>query len=274
MQIANNGDLSWFRSHMEVRKKHVSYIGTRFNGLNRIIDGLYPGTLSIVAARPGKGKTTFSQNLVDGLIDKHRVLIFSTETSKEVYFEKLVCIRAEIPHKSVRTDIKSVIEPMEMALGSLENGNLFINDNSGPTLDTVRRAIDIVEPKIVVFDYFQNIGFGAETGGYSSFKSSHERYAGAIQQFANIAREKKIHVCVTSQLKRFTDGRHDDDRPMLSDLKETGKLEEAAHLVMFLYANRPRDEYMNVEIAKNRDGEIGEFKVKGLWDSGTLQDAI
>ena len=191
MQIANNEDLNWFKTHMEVRKHRTTYIPTKFSGLNQIIDGLYPGTLSIIAARPGKGKTTFSQNLVDGIVDNHKILVFSTETSKEIYFEKLLCIRGQISHKDVRTNIICVMEPLEMALGSLNNGNLFIVDYSGPNIDTIKRAIDIVEPEIVLFDYFQNIGLGDSNG---SWKSSHERYAAAIQELANIARNKKIHV--------------------------------------------------------------------------------
>ena len=271
INIVNNGQLDWFEAHIENRKSRISYTQTKFNRLNSIIDGLYPERLIVVAARPGKGKTTFTQNLVHDLVRKGRVLVFSTETSQEVYYEKLLCIEGSIVHKFVRTDIMSVMVPLDEAKNSFSNGNLFILDRPSPSLDLVKRTVDIVQPDFVVFDYFQNISKEGLPGYNQAGQMEH-----AIQEFANIARSRKLSFIATSQIRRFSDGRKDNDRPMMSDLKETGKLEEAAWTVILMWPEiieNVRTQYINVVVEKNRDGEIGEFRLEGKWGTGELFDA-
>jgi replicative DNA helicase len=265
MEIANTEDLNWFRAYLGHRKTNKLYTPTGFTDLDRYIDGFYPGTLVVIGARPGKGKTTFILNLMTKLRKNHRILYFSTETSKERILERMVSIEFGIPYKDIRVDIgsnyKKIIDCIREYEGS---SNVSFVDLSNPSMDQIKRAIDVVEPQLVFVDYFQNLCIQQ-----SAYGSSAGAYARAVQQLADLAREKNITVVLTSQLKRFNDDR-DNDRPKLSDFKETGKLEEAAHTAILLYHNVPRDDKLKLAVEKNRDGEIGELELLGLWDFGRL----
>src|SRR3990167_135033 len=102
------------------------YIPTGFSLIDDAIDGLYPGTVVIVGARPNIGKTTFLLNLLERLSRSNVCLFFSTETSKEKIVERLVSLRLKIPHKELRTNTANYVGRVQEKLSELESPNIFI----------------------------------------------------------------------------------------------------------------------------------------------------
>ena len=261
MKITNGEDLSWFKTYLDQKKGgNIAYVPTNYHNLNDLIDGFYRGTLITIGARPSIGKTTLSLNLVNQLYKSHKCLVFSTEDTKEKLIEKLISMQTTIPHKEIRTHVKERYDEIIQGMESVKSRNLEIVDISNPSIIQVEDAIKMVQPRFVVFDYFQNISIGTNDKW-----SSAGIYATIVQKMASLARDHKLTFILLSQLKRFGD---DDTRPpRLSDLKETGKLEEASHVVMLL---RQTEEGMVVDVAKNREGPKGEVTLRIMKDCGVL----
>ena len=258
--IYSTKNLSWFVDYMEV-KSGSYYIPSSFESIDNVIDGFYPGTLVVVGARPNIGKTTLLLNFLERLSRNNMCLFFSTETSKEKIIERLASLRLKIPHKELRVNTAQYIEKIKEKLGELESSNLYIVDDSAPSLEDVEKAIKSSNARIVLFDYFQNVSLPFKRG----WQSNAGEYARIVEGFARLARENNLTFILASQLKRFSEDR---EKPILSDLKETGKLEEAAHVVMLLSQNGG----LTVDIAKNKEGMKGEVLLKGEWEYGLLHD--
>src|SRR3990167_7473462 len=168
-------NLGWYRSFLDIRKETLQYVPTGFPSIDKLIDGWYHGTLNIIAARPGKGKTTSCINFLSKLIDKEVCVWFGTETRKERLIDKLISIREGLPDRRIRAgeDIDKVRRFSER----LEGSKLFIEDKSAPSFEDVQRAVDIYEPKIVCIDYFQNMNHGL-----SKYRAAQSAYADTVKQ--------------------------------------------------------------------------------------------
>jgi replicative DNA helicase len=242
-------------------------IPSGFHDLDRMSNGFKAADLVIIAGRPSMGKTSFVLNVTlhAAVEQKKPVAIFSLEMSKEQLVERMLCEQARIDaqrlHRGTLSDIE--YERLAGALGPLGDAPIFIDDS--PTLDDLtmrlkaRQARSREGIELIVLDYLQLM-----QGRSNSGDANRVQEVSAISRaLKSIARELKIPVIAISQLSRAPEARP-DKRPILSDLRESGSIEQDADIVMFLY----RDDYYNREksekpgiaeviVAKHRNGPTG-----------------
>ena len=254
-------DLQWFKDYTINKKKTKTYIPTNYMLLDSYIDGLYGGCLYLIGARPGIGKTTFVLNLLSKQKGK-KCLVFTTETSKEKFLEKFLSLVLHLEYKNLR---QNLIETTTLFndLECLKAYNIYLVDCYKPTVKQIEDKVKEILPDILIIDYFQNVRIQSQMYKY-------QEYTNNVENIFNISRNYNIPVILCSQLKRFSENRKDDE-PELSDFKETGKLEETAHAVMLLHQTDGR---LVCSLAKNRDGQIGELKFKGLWQYNKLEETL
>ena len=247
-------------------RESVTGLATGFIDLDKYTAGFHPGDLVIIAGRPSMGKTSFVLNIAQhvGLEAKKAVAIFSLEMSKELLVQRLLCSEAQVDSNSVRRGFTSAkdIERLTNAAGLLSEAPLFIDDTPAiSTLDLRARARRLKaehDIALIVIDYLQ-------------LARTHERIENRQQEISSISRSLKalakelaVPLVALSQLSRAVESRGGDRRPMLSDLRESGAIEQDADLVLFLYrpglydTNDP-DKAGKAEliIGKQRNGPIG-----------------
>lgn len=243
---------------------------TGFRDLDKKTAGLQKGDLIIVGARPAMGKTTFAQNLAYNIasINKKGVLFFSLEMAKNEIVDRMISAVSGVDNWGMRTGNLSDEEFQRIgdAMDEMDEIPIYIDDTSSMTIielrNKARRAMHDHDIGIVIIDYLQLIQGG-------------ERYKGQrVQEVTEIsrglkilARELNIPVIALAQLSRNVTGR-DDPRPVLSDLRESGSIEQDADLVMFLhrvdYYKKPEEEDTNITeliIRKHRHGAIGTVEL-------------
>src|SRR2546429_1117096 len=242
-------------------------IPTGFHDLDRMTNGFKPADLVIIAGRPSMGKTSFALNVaLHAAVGQQKpIAIFSLEMSKEQLVERMLCEQARIDaqrlHRGTLSDVE--YERLAGALGPLGDAPIFIDDS--PTLDDLTMRLKARQAKsregieMIVLDYLQ-LMHGRSKGDDSNRVQEVSAISRALK---GIARELRIPVIAISQLSRAPEARP-DKRPILSDLRESGSIEQDADIVMFLY----RDEYYNREktekpgiaeiiVAKHRNGPTG-----------------
>lgn len=242
---------------------------TGFRELDSITTGLNASDLLIIAARPGMGKTSFALNIAANVAKKTNkdVAVFSLEMSKEQLAMRLLSSEARVVSNSLRTGELSGDDWERIAINaeSLSKAPLYIDDTSGITVAEIKaKTRRLKNLGLIVIDYLQ-------------LMSSTRRTDNRVQEVSEITRSLKIMakelnvpVITLSQLARGPEART-DKRPMLSDLRESGSIEQDADLVLFLF----RDDYYTKEeskepniaeciIAKNRHGETRTVKLS--WD--------
>ena len=245
---------------------------TGFRDIDKKTAGLQKGDLIIVGARPAMGKTTFAQNLAYNIasINKRGVLFFSMEMAANEIVDRMISDVSGVDNWKMRTGNLSSDEFARIgdAMSEMDEIPIFIDDTSSMTVmelrNKARRAVHDHQIGIVIVDYLQLI-------------SGSERYAGnRVQEVTEIsrglkilARELEIPVIALAQLSRSVTGR-DDPRPVLSDLRESGSIEQDADLVMFLhrpdYYKQNDDDYEETHItelliAKHRHGAVGKIEL-------------
>jgi replicative DNA helicase len=234
---------------------------TGVNRLNELTGGFQPGDLIIIAARPAMGKTALGLNLAHHVacIEGHPVLFCSMEMSADLLAQRVVCARAGIDLQKVRSRFLSEedVHKLLAACAELEDAPLYIDDTAGMTAMEVRSAARRMKQRhgveAVFVDYLQLIHWpGAE--------SRQVEIASISRSLKSLARELEIPVIAMAQLNRMPEGRA-DKRPMLSDLRESGAIEQDADLVMLIHREeyyRPEDESVRGQadliIAKQRNG--------------------
>ena len=253
------------------RKQHITGVPTGFADLDYKTAGLHNSDLILVAARPAMGKSAFALNIASYAAVKANVpvAIFSLEMSKEQMGNRILCSEAMVDSNKVRT---GKIEDedwakLAMASGELSESQIFIDDTPGISIMEIRAKCRKMKLEknigLVVIDYLQLVQGSSKKGG------SREQEISEISRSLKIlAKEINVPVIALSQLSRAPEQRP-DHRPMLSDLRESGALEQDADIVMFLY----RDDYYNedsekkniaeVIIAKHRAGSTGTVEL--LW---------
>lgn len=233
---------------------------TGFSDLDAMLAGLQKSNLIILAARPGMGKTAFSLNIAQNaaVLSKKRIGFFSLEMSKEELVDRLLVSQANIDAwrlKTGRLDQQDFLK-LSDAMGVLAEAHIFIDDTPGLSVyemrTKARRLMIEHQVDMIVVDYLQ-LAHG---------KTSDNRVqevAEISQGLKNIARELRIPVLALSQLSRAIESRGEKS-PQLSDLRESGSIEQDADVVMFLY--RKDDdirESVTLKIAKHRNGSVGEI---------------
>jgi replicative DNA helicase len=280
--IAQNKSVSDFESLSEVlergfleierlynNKGEVTGVPSGFPELDDKTSGFQSGDMVLIAARPSMGKTTFALNLAEhaALRAGKSVVIFSLEMSKEQLAYKLLCSEANVDMLKLRTGNLEDADwdNIARASGPLADAKIYIDDTAGISVMEMRskcRKIKIQHGiDLIVIDYLQLMSGSGE--------SRQQEVSEISRSIKALAKEMHCPVIALSQLSRAPEQRT-DHRPMLSDLRESGSIEQDADLVMFLY----RDEYYNKEteeknvaeciIAKQRNGPTGTVKLAWL----------
>lgn len=251
-------------------KGQITGVPSGFSDLDAKTSGFQRGDMVLVAARPSMGKTTFALNLAQhaALRAGKSVAIFSLEMSKEQLAYKLLCAEANVDMLKLRTGNleDSDWESIARASGPLAAAKIFIDDTAGVSVMEMRSKCRRLKLEhgidMILIDYLQLMSG-------SSSESRQQEVSEISRSIKALAKEMQCPVIALSQLSRAPEQRA-DHRPMLSDLRESGSIEQDADLVMFLY----RDEYYNKEteeknvaeciIAKQRNGPTGTVKLAWL----------
>ncbi|PIR59853.1 MAG: replicative DNA helicase [Candidatus Pacebacteria bacterium CG10_big_fil_rev_8_21_14_0_10_45_6] len=235
-------------------------VPTGFADLDNMLAGLQRSNLVILAARPGMGKTALALNIAHhvGVTAKRRVGIFSLEMSREELVDRLLVSQADIDAWRLKTGRLNQQDFLKLsdAMGVLAETALFIDDTPGLSVfemrTRARRLMSEHHIDMLIVDYLQL--------SHGRTRDNRVTEVGEISQgLKNIARELKIPVLALSQLSRAIESRG-EKTPQLSDLRESGSIEQDADVVMFLY--RKDDdipESMSIKLAKHRNGALGEI---------------
>jgi replicative DNA helicase len=254
-------------------KGSVTGIATGFLDLDYKTAGMQPSDLILVAARPSMGKTAFVLNIAQHVAfhDNKSVAMFSLEMSKEQLVNRLLSLESKVNSQSIRTgnmkddEWERLIESADV----IGRSNLIIDDTPGISIGELRskcRRFKIeYDIQMIIIDYLQLMSGSGKT------ESRQQEISDISRSLKALARELHVPVIALSQLSRQVEQRP-DHRPMLSDLRESGAIEQDADVVMFIY----RDDYYNKDtelknvaeiiIAKQRNGAIGTINLAWLPD--------
>jgi replicative DNA helicase len=251
---------------LHTRKGDVTGIPTGFRDLDKITAGFQRNDLIIVAARPSVGKTAFALNVAQNVATKtdENVAIFSLEMGAEQLVMRMLCAEGNIDAQVLRTGALEAEDwrKLTMAMGSLSNAGIFIDDSPGIRVNDIRSKCRRLQQEhglgMIMIDYMQLIvGSGSKPG-----ENRQQEVSEISRSLKSLARELKVPVVALSQLSRGVEQRQ-DKRPMMSDLRESGSIEQDADIVSFLY----REDYYDKEtenqnmieiiIAKQRNGPTG-----------------
>lgn len=256
--------------HRFNNKDELVGVTTGFYDLNALTSGLQKSDLIILAARPSMGKTAFALNLAQNvaLKGKKAVAIFSLEMPKQQLTKRMLCSEAEVDTQRITS---GNIQPKDWeklvdAMTRLSDAKIYIDDTSGVTATDVkakcrRLMMEEKELGLIIIDYLQLMEGGGNTN------DRNQQISQISRALKGLARELDVPIIALSQLSRGVEQRN-DKRPMLSDLRDSGAIEQDADIVMFIY----RDEYYNrddvnnkgkaeVIIAKHRNGPVGTVEL-------------
>ena len=257
---------------LQKNKGALRGLKTGFRDLDKKTAGFQKGDLVIIGARPAMGKTTFAQNLTYNIasMNKKGVLFFSMEMAANEIVDRMISDVSGVDNWKMRTGNLSEDEFQRIgeALGEMDELPIYIDDTSSMTItdlrNKARRAMHDHDIGIVIVDYLQLIQ------GSDRYKGNRVQEVTEISRGLKIlARELEIPVVALAQLSRSVTGR-DDPRPVLSDLRESGSIEQDADLVMFLhrpdYYRQNDDNYEETHItelivAKHRHGAVGKIEL-------------
>ena len=260
------------------RKGTLTGLATGFADLDRMTDGLHGSEMIVVAARPSMGKTSLAMNIVEHVVleDKLPVAVFSLEMSAEALVLRMMCSIARVNLRSIREGFMSESDfpKLTSAAGRLANAPLFIDDSAGLSIlqlrARARRLHQMHGVKLFVVDYLQLL--------HSTARRSQENRQQEISDISSglkaLAKELKAPVLVLSQLNRELE-RDKSRKPRLSDLRESGAIEQDADLVGLLYKPSAGDDEegnteeadgvpVNLLIAKQRNGPTGDINLTFL----------
>jgi replicative DNA helicase len=253
---------------LQAHKGMVTGVPTGFTELDEMTSGLQPGDLVIIAARPSMGKTSYVLNIAQHCATMHdspmTVGFFSLEMSKEQLFMRLLTSEARLDAHRLRSGFLSTDDYGKLvhAIGRLEQARIFIDDTASIGVLEMRAKARRLQAEhglhLVIIDYIQLMS------GRGRFDNRQQELASISRSLKGLAKELRCPVVALSQLSRAPEARS-DHRPQLSDLRESGALEQDADLVMFIfrpsvYEKDKTPETENVAeiiIAKQRNGPIG-----------------
>ncbi|MGE0267997.1 MAG: replicative DNA helicase [Candidatus Omnitrophota bacterium] len=253
------------------RKESLTGISTGYTEVDKMTSGLQNSDLIIVAARPSMGKTAFAITIAENFSLKYGggVAIFSLEMSKEQLVQRMLCSQARVDAHKVRSGFLSPADwpLLTKAAAELSNSRIFIDDS--PAISALelrakaRRLKANHDIQLIVLDYIQLMR------GTGKTESRQQEISDISRSLKALARELKVPVLALSQLSRLVEQRQ-DHRPQLSDLRESGAIEQDADVVILLM----REEYYNptednrgvadVILAKQRNGPVGTVKLSFL----------
>jgi replicative DNA helicase len=250
---------------MHANVGEITGIATGFTELDRMTAGFQRNDLIIVGARPSVGKTAFALNISQNVATKtgENVAIFSLEMGAEQLVMRMLCAEGNIDAQRLRTGSLTDEDwgKLTMAMGSLSNAGIFIDDTPGVRVNDIRAKCRRLKQEhglgMILIDYLQLI-----LGSGRSGENRQQEVSEISRSLKQLARELQVPIIALSQLSRGVEQRQ-DKRPMMSDIRESGSIEQDADIVAFLY----RDDYYDKEsenkniieiiIAKQRNGPTG-----------------
>jgi replicative DNA helicase len=259
--------------------KEVTGLATHFTEFDRMTSGLQPSELTIIAARPSMGKTAWAINIAQNaaVYGDKVVAVFSLEMSKESLLRRMLASQALVDSQKIQKGflLKEDREKLAVALEALTEAKIFIDDTPAISLSEMRakaRRLRQIQGglDLIVIDYLQLMGATPGGGGASKrFENRTQEVSAISRGLKALAKELKVPVVALSQLSRASEQRGNDKRPILSDLRESGSIEQDADVVAFIhresYYNRDENGQPDPEtegkaeiiIAKQRNGPTG-----------------
>ncbi len=245
--------------------KGIRGLPSGFSGLDRLLSGLNRSDLILIAARPGVGKSSLAVNIAQNVAKKTGLTccIFSLEMSREQLVQRMLAAESKVSLGSILNGELTLEDWKRLSAGAeqLHNSPIYIDDTSAMTVGKIKaRLRQVPNLGLVVIDYLQLMSSGRKIDNRVAEVSEMTR------ELKIMAKELNVPVITLSQLSRGPEGRQ-DKRPMLSDLRESGSIEQDADIVLFIY----RDDYYNKEtgeintaeciVAKNRHGSTDTVKL-------------
>ncbi|MFT7538987.1 MAG: replicative DNA helicase, partial [Lysobacterales bacterium] len=235
------------------RKESLTGLPSGFAEIDKMTSGLQPADMIIVAARPSMGKTAFAITIAENIGINHGkgVAIFSLEMSKEQLVQRMLCSQARVDAQKVRSGFLPASDwpKLTKAAGKLSTSKIFIDDTPAITAMELRAKARRLKAnhdiQLIVLDYIQLM-----RGGFKS-ESRQQEISEISRSLKSLARELSVPIIALSQLSRAVESRQ-DHRPMLSDLRESGAIEQDADVVMLLM----REEYYNPTEDNRNKAEI------------------
>jgi replicative DNA helicase len=261
----------------------VTGLETHFTDFDRITSGLQKGELIIVAARPSMGKTALAINIAENAAvrDGKVVAIFSLEMSRESLLRRMLASQASVDQQRIQKGFigREEQERLQSALSLLVDSHIFIDDSAGATIAEMRAKARRLKQNsgaldLVMIDYLQLMSATPPGGGRKGYENRVQEVSAISRGLKAMAKELEVPVIALSQLSRSNEKR-DDKRPMLSDLRESGSIEQDADVVAFIhresYYNRDENQAdadkakAEIIIAKQRNGPTGIVQMH--WNS-------
>jgi replicative DNA helicase len=249
--------------------KRVKGISTGFTKFDEYTGGLHPGELFILAARPSMGKTALALNIAQHVAVKldHTVAVFSLEMSQESLLTRMLCASARVDSRRFRVGYLDAEERSRLttSLNQLIQAPIFIDDTSGAHLMEIHAKLRRLQAEgrklgLVVVDYLQLMS------GRGRFENRNQEISTISRGMKLLAKELNVPMLVLSQLSRAPETRQGDHRPQLSDLRESGSIEQDADLVAFIFREevykRDREDLKGMAeliLAKQRNGPVGKI---------------
>jgi len=267
------------------RKSHVTGVPTGFKRFDEMTAGLQPSELIVVAGRPSMGKTSFCLNIAQhaAIHEQTPVAIFSLEMSKEQLVQRMLCSVASVDSHKLRTGYLSDADWPKLTTGAgrLSEAPIFIDDTPGISLlemrAKARRLMAEQQLGLVIIDYLQLIS------GRGRAESRQQEISEISRSLKAMAKDLNVPVVALSQLSRAVEARQ-PPRPLLSDLRESGAIEQDADVVIFLYRpafyrtrkdeelEEPEDNTTEVIIGKQRNGPTGTVHLAFLREYTRFED--
>jgi replicative DNA helicase len=258
------------------QSREVTGLATAFTELDRMTSGLQKGELIIIAARPSMGKTALAINIAQNAAIKSgaKVAVFSLEMSKESLLRRMLATQAWVDQRKLQTGFlgREDHDRLEKALGLLVESQLFIDDTAGISLAEMRAKARRLKQNaggldLIVVDYLQLMSATVPSSGRKNYENRTQEVSAISRGLKALAKELDVPVMALSQLSRASERRGEDKRPLLSDLRESGSIEQDADVVAFIHreAYYKRDEEMSetdkakseIIVAKQRNGPTG-----------------
>jgi len=263
------------------RKEAVTGVPSGFRSLDGLTAGFHPSELVIVAARPSMGKTALALNIAQyaGMRADRSAAFFSMEMAKEQLVIRLLCSEAQLDIKRVRTGFISEreFEKLKLAGEALSQANLYIDETPGVTVMEMKakaRRLRMEQHLDIVFvDYIQLMRPGGR------FENRNQEMSFITRSLKELAKELQIPVVGVSQLSRSPEKGRREPRPLLSDLRESGAIEQDADVVIFIFRPEyyhPDDESLRglaeISVAKQRNGPTGTINLAFIREYARFAD--
>jgi replicative DNA helicase len=272
--------------------REVTGLATHFTEFDKMTSGLQKGELIIIAARPSMGKTAWAINIAQNAAVRGKavVAVFSLEMSKEALLRRMLASQAWVDQRKLQTGFlgREDQQKLRHALEELVDSKVYIDDTPGISLAEMRaktrrlKQANGGQVDLIVIDYLQLMTASLPSQGGKRHENRTQEVSAISRGLKALAKEMDVPVIALSQLSRNSERRGDDKKPLLSDLRESGSIEQDADVVAFIhresYYNRDSDEAeadknkAEIIIAKQRHGPTGTIELAFLSQYTRFED--